>query len=584
MTTSPQLPADLFVQPFNDCVLLETIEHLQRQLSLSLAWQRIRVSVELPAGEKAGLCANILLCDPLAFQPFPVQFHANAQKRLQQDTALQESIAHAYWQTCWASGAIRASRGETEPVAFVAVDRSQSFSPTPDPDEFQRLSETHVILGREAMMLHPLRQTPAQTIWWDNGQFTGGADPDLLAWLNRHAFADRYVAQNRKLPARFAIKRFVPVSGSHTISALLQSELDHFRDPHWHSSRSSVLAAINGGFFLNFPEEYQHPWCAMNDPVGMMILGGCIRQLPLVARGAVLVSEDGQATIQAVSMADIALRLPWETSWRSHASSQAFAIDDPRSAGRQVTVFTPAFGALQPAGQQKTPLGDCVDFVVVFGELMESRIGGGCHIPANGIVISCPLADFPGEDVLALLQRHGRQIEFRFLHEKFTAQKIVTAVAAGPLLLQNGKFIAIDFFEQKPPPEQFVPARFDNGLSAQAGVAPTRFPHDADRTRAPRTILGVTPENRLLLAVIDGRARSHSLGATLQEAAGLARALGCTQALNLDGGGSSVLMFAPNVTNEPPLLPEIAKGMANVPSDDGHKDRLMPVPMMITGD
>ena len=293
MTTSPQLPADLFVQPFNDCVLLETIEHLQRQLSLSLAWQRIRVSVELPAGEKAGLCANILLCDPLAFQPFPVQFHANAQKRLQQDTALQESIAHAYWQTCWASGAIRASRGETEPVAFVAVDRSQSFSPTPDPDEFQRLSETHVIFGREAMMLHPLRQTPAQTIWWDNGQFTGGADPDLLAWLNRHAFADRYVAQNRKLPARFAIKRFVPVSGSHTISALLQSELDHFRDPHWHSSRSSVLAAINGGFFLNFPEEYQHPWCAMNDPVGMMILGGCIRQLPLVARGEVLAFDRG---------------------------------------------------------------------------------------------------------------------------------------------------------------------------------------------------------------------------------------------------------------------------------------------------
>ena len=352
----------------------------------------------------------------------------------------------------------------------------------------------------------------------------------LISWLNmarivrgqtlslKHKeFVDRYVAQNRKLPARFAIKRFVPVSGSHTISALLQSELDHFRDPHWHSSRSSVLAAINGGFFLNFPEEYQHPWCAMNDPVGMMILGGCIRQLPLVARGAVLVSEDGQATIQAVSMADIALRLPWETSWRSHASSQAFAIDDPRSAGRQVTVFTPAFGALQPAGQQKTPLGDCVDFVVVFGELMESRIGGGCHIPANGIVISCPLADFPGEDVLALLQRHGRQIEFRFLHEKFTAQKIVTAVAAGPLLLQNGKFIAIDFFEQKPPPEQFVPARFDNGLSAQAGVAPTRFPHDADRTRAPRTILGVTPENRLLLAVIDGRARSHSLGATLPD-------------------------------------------------------------------
>lgn len=585
MTARHAMPADRLLQPFEGCTLLAIEEHLQRELSAKLQWQRLRVKLKLPSGETAGLAANILILQPDAFQPFPVQFHRDGSTRLLQDAALQKSIAHAYWQTCWAGGAIRVARGTSEPVAFIATDRSAGFQQKSAPAESAKLGNGHWIFGGENILLHRLQHFEKQPVFWESGTFTGAADPALLAWLGRKAFVDRFVAQNRSLPERFEIKRFVPVSGSHTISALLGGELGAFRDPHWSWNSSQVHAAVNGGFFLNFPEEYRNIWCAMNDPVGLLLLGGKIRQVPLAARSALLVSNTGKASIRTVALEDFALRLPWEKKWRrADTPNSSFFVDDAGLAGRETIVFTPVFHANRSVGQQKTPSAATVDFVVVFGEIVEARAGGGVEIPANGIVISCPIAMLPNEDVAELLQGHGDAVDFSLISEKFDAQAISTAVGAGPALLDRGKPIAADFFSHSPPAEQFLPARFVDGVAVKAGIAPTRFPHDAAITRAPRTILGITAANQLVLAVIDGRTQTHSLGATLQEAAGIAHALGCTQALNLDGGGSSVLMIEPHRAAGPSWLPEIAKGIVNIPSDAGHKDRLMPVPMLVVGD
>ena len=46
------------------------------------------------------------------------------------------------------------------------------------------------------------------------------------------------------------------------------------------------------------------------------------------------------------------------------------------------------------------------------------------------------------------------------------------------------------------------------------------------------------------MAVIDGRAKGQAAGATIAETAYIARLLGLTDALNLDGGGSSALWTA----------------------------------------
>ncbi|MGI8793436.1 MAG: phosphodiester glycosidase family protein, partial [Acidimicrobiales bacterium] len=60
--------------------------------------------------------------------------------------------------------------------------------------------------------------------------------------------------------------------------------------------------------------------------------------------------------------------------------------------------------------------------------------------------------------------------------------------------------------------------------------------------RHPRTLAGWTADGELLLVTIDGRQPGHSAGATLAEAADVMLALGATNAVNLDGGGSTTFV------------------------------------------
>ncbi len=62
--------------------------------------------------------------------------------------------------------------------------------------------------------------------------------------------------------------------------------------------------------------------------------------------------------------------------------------------------------------------------------------------------------------------------------------------------------------------------------------------------RHPRTALGFDPHGgRLWIIVVDGRQPDHSDGMTLPELTTLLESLGATEALNLDGGGSSVMVL-----------------------------------------
>jgi hypothetical protein len=63
--------------------------------------------------------------------------------------------------------------------------------------------------------------------------------------------------------------------------------------------------------------------------------------------------------------------------------------------------------------------------------------------------------------------------------------------------------------------------------------------------RHPRTLVAsAAGGRRLFLITVDGRQPGYSAGMTLREAAGLALALGATDAMNLDGGGSSAMVIA----------------------------------------
>lgn len=70
--------------------------------------------------------------------------------------------------------------------------------------------------------------------------------------------------------------------------------------------------------------------------------------------------------------------------------------------------------------------------------------------------------------------------------------------------------------------------------------------------RHPRTAIGFDPERgRLWIAVVDGRQGDYSTGMTLLELATLFEALGATEALNLDGGGSSVMVVHGRALSRP---------------------------------
>jgi len=69
-------------------------------------------------------------------------------------------------------------------------------------------------------------------------------------------------------------------------------------------------------------------------------------------------------------------------------------------------------------------------------------------------------------------------------------------------------------------------------------------------SRHPRTAIGFN-DRYLFLVVVDGRQPSLSAGMTFVELASLMRRLGCTEALNLDGGGSSTFWLDGVVMNSP---------------------------------
>lgn len=66
----------------------------------------------------------------------------------------------------------------------------------------------------------------------------------------------------------------------------------------------------------------------------------------------------------------------------------------------------------------------------------------------------------------------------------------------------------------------------------------------------PRTAVGYTRDNHLVLVVVDGR-QSGSRGASLEEIANVMLKLGCIEALNLDGGGSSGMVVRGELMNRP---------------------------------
>ena len=58
-------------------------------------------------------------------------------------------------------------------------------------------------------------------------------------------------------------------------------------------------------------------------------------------------------------------------------------------------------------------------------------------------------------------------------------------------------------------------------------------------TRASRTAIGIKADGTVVMMMVDGRQAPYSVGMTMAEVGATMESLGCVQAVNLDGGGSS---------------------------------------------
>ncbi len=79
----------------------------------------------------------------------------------------------------------------------------------------------------------------------------------------------------------------------------------------------------------------------------------------------------------------------------------------------------------------------------------------------------------------------------------------------------------------------------------------TNFGNHSIQGDQPRTAIGVSSANHLVFVVVDGRSTGYSEGVTLPELAQIMRGLGATTAYNLDGGGSSTMVFNGALVNNP---------------------------------
>ncbi|MCB1108735.1 MAG: phosphodiester glycosidase family protein [Chlamydiia bacterium] len=152
------------------------------------------------------------------------------------------------------------------------------------------------------------------------------------------------------------------------------------------------------------------------------------------------------------------------------------------------------------------------------GKIIGISSSGNMKIPENGYVLSVgPTAHFPK------FQLHS-SVEIAFKASDAKWNSIDNIMDGTPVLIQNGR--PVENYDTEKVIETFITK-----------------PH-------PRSAVGIKKNGDWVFVVAEGR-RENFPGLTLQELTDLMLDLGCTDALNLDGGGSTTLFYDGLVRNTP---------------------------------
>lgn len=270
------------------------------------------------------------------------------------------------------------------------------------------------------------------------------------------------------------------------------------------AKRSSALVAINADFF---------PWTG--DPLGLMVNDGELVSRPYPGR-SVLVWGGKRARIGRASWS-ATIKTPGGEVKLSGLNEQlgpeGAVLVTP--AGGKASVKVPSTIAVLSYDRPIVPTGT---FEATVATVLSESTGlpvrqGQLAIAASGKSAAEIAALKRGDKVTLTLETAGLDwTDHRF------------AIGGGPAIVTGGDpLIAWE-------PESFNAA----------------FAND----RHPRSAVGVSAQGDMWLVVVDGR-QGQSRGATLLELSHIMSQLGCVEALNLDGGGSSEMVIGSTIVNRP---------------------------------
>lgn len=269
------------------------------------------------------------------------------------------------------------------------------------------------------------------------------------------------------------------------------------------ATRHSAIAAINAGFF-RVAGTYR------GEPDGLLVVKGKVLSEPVRGGAAMVLTNAGEST--RVSFARFAFTSTLRLNGKETISMHGF--NRPRQAD-ELIAFTPEF--------HRTTLTspDGIEVIVRNRRVFAVRDGQGSQpIPTDGFVLSAT-----GTARLALTKlRQGMKVEINSQIKAIPSLSFApeAILGGGPILLTNGKV--------QTNPDGFNPLSFVNA-------------------RHPRTAIGTRKDGTLVLVTVDGRQPKKSVGMTIPELAMLMLELGCEEAMNLDGGGSTTMVIRNKVVN-----------------------------------
>lgn len=153
------------------------------------------------------------------------------------------------------------------------------------------------------------------------------------------------------------------------------------------------------------------------------------------------------------------------------------------------------------------------------------RNAGNNYIPPNGFIISAHGTAVNKFNALQVGDAVIFDEDYINVEHGDDFNEAIHVIGAGPTLVKDGEIYVTADAEQ--------------------------FPPDIRVGRAPRSAVGITQYGDYIFAVVDGR-QAHSRGCTLTEWARILKdSFGAVEAINLDGGGSSELVFKGSVINSP---------------------------------